>query len=165
MNRWLQRLRGALGIGALWGAAGSIVGAVGAVAANLTIGLPLLGPMIDWSLGAGFAGFLLGSGFAGLLTLSEGRRTLEELTPARAAGWGALAGAPAPTAVIVLGSAMGWNPALSAQQLIPVVLGAAGSYAALTAALAAGTVSLAKRTPDEVTSGVSSDRPRLTDAP
>jgi len=164
MNRWVQRLRGALGIGALWGAAGSVVGAVGAVAANVMVGSPLLGPIIDWSLGAGFAGFLLGTGFAGLLTLLEGRRTLDELSAARAAAWGAVAGALAPTAVIILGSAMGWNPALSVQQIIPVVLGAAGSYAALTAALAAGTVSLAKRTPDELTSGVSPDRPRLTGA-
>lgn len=161
MGDWLRRLRGALGIGAVWGAAGSIVGALGAVAGNLFVGTPLLASMIDFGLGAGFAGFLLGTGFAGILTLVERRRTLEELSATRAGLWGAVAGAVVPAGVLILNSAMGWNPAIPLQQLFPVVLGASTAYALLTGVLAAGTVSIAKRTPEGLPPGVEPNSPNL----
>ena len=156
----VRRLKGALSIGALWGTAGSIVGALGGLVANLLVGAPILAAVLDWGLGAGAAAFLLGTGFAGLLTLLERRRTLDELTTARAAALGALVGAVIPPAGIVLSALVGFDATLPLQQLIPVLMGASASYATLTAALAAGTISLAKHGPDAL-SGVAPEQPSL----
>ena len=161
VNRWLRKLRGALGIGSIWGAVGSVVGGLAGVLASVVVGAPLVTGVVAFGLGAGVVGFALGTGFAALLGMGEGRTTLEDLTSRRAAAWGAVAGALGPAAVLALHSALGWGGDLSAGQWLPVVLGATGSYAALTAALAAGTVALAKRSPGALTAGGNAGHPQL----
>ena len=92
MRRWLRKLRGIVGIGAIWGVPAAAVGAIGGIVASVFGGGPLLGSVAAGSLTVGGLFLLLGSGFATVLTLIEGNRTLEELSPRRAALWGALAG-------------------------------------------------------------------------
>jgi hypothetical protein len=153
VNILLKRLKAALGIGSIWGAA--FVG-VGAALGALIPTTSFLSTAVGLGVVAGLGGFLLGIGFAGLLSAMEGRRTLGELTSRRAALWGFLAGsALALGGSIVLGSAMGVVGAAEsvlglgipvALQLTAVLTGAV-SYGAIAAGLASATVSLAQRTP------------------
>lgn len=121
MKRWLQRVRGILGLGTLWGLAGSVVGAIAGLVFRISGGLPPGDFLIDWILGAGSLGFLLFSG------------------PLRS--------------VISIG------------EMIPVFLGAAGAYGALTAGLASATVWAARRAPSQLHPGAVSDEPELLGEP
>ena len=87
MKPWLRRLRGVFGIGVLWGFVGTVVGTVVGAFVSVAGGQPLFTVLAEFGLGVGGLGFVLGSTFAGVLTILERRRTLEELTPGRAARW------------------------------------------------------------------------------
>ena len=156
MKRWLQRVRGIVGLGTLWGVAGSVVGAIAGIVVRLSGGLPAGDHLVDWILGGGSLGFILGAGFAGVLTMLEGRRTLDELTPGRAALWGALAGACLPAIWFLLFSGT-LRSVLSISELIPLLLGAGGAYGALSAGLASATVWIARRAPSQFPSGIAPD--------
>ncbi len=153
MGNLLRRLKGALGIGSIWGIA---AGALGTTLGGLNPS-SFLSSALFFGAATGVTGFVLGVGFGGLLSAMEGRRTFDELTPRRAALWGFVAGA----AVALVGtialadvfwvgvSGMGLPIGV---QLTAIAAGAA-SYGAVTAGLAAATVSLAKRSPSELESG------------
>ena len=164
MKQWLRRLRGVLGIGTLWGVAGTALGTVAGLIVSVSGGLPLLDTLVEFGLGAGGLGFVLGSGFAGVLTMLERRRTLDELSPGRAALWGGMAGA---AAALVVGISLlpELGAILSVRQLVLLFVAAPGSYGALSAALAAGTVALARRAPAELDSGPTCDEEGLLGAP
>jgi len=87
------------------------------------------------------------------LTMLEGRRTLDELTPGRAALWGALAGASLPAMWFLFFSGP-LRSVLSTSELIPLLLGAGGAYGALSACLASATVWIARRAPSQISSGI-----------
>lgn len=160
MRTWLQRLRGVLGIGAIWGLAGTALGALEGIIGSLVAGGPLLGSVLRFGLVAGSMGFVLGSSFAALLTLMDRRRTFDELTPGRAAVWGALTGVGMPLLwLLVL-----FGPVVVSRSL-PAALAICGSFGALSAALAGGTVSLARRAPVELASGPVPDDRELLGAP
>ena len=170
MKRWLRRLRGALGIGAIWGLVGTALGTIGGLVGSVLFGVPFLGAFVAFGLSSGLVGFLVGSGFAGLLTMIEGRRTLDALSARRVAGWGAIAGgAMAMTwAVISLGPLVG----TAAQPLSRFILNVVGTgvlYGGVSAGLAAGTLALARPTPAELTRGPLLDHKELvgkrTDGP
>ncbi len=157
MGSLIRKLKAALRIGAIWGIA---TGAVGTT-------LGVLSPGSFWSsalffgVAMGVTGLVLGVGFGGLLSVMEGRRTLDELTPNRAALWGLVAGAAvALVGAIVVASLKGVGVVAGglgipiAVQLIAIGAGAV-SYGAVTAGLAAATVSLAKRSPSELPAGSS----------
>lgn len=87
MTGFLQRLRGALGIGVTWGVLWAGIG----FALVLTIGLfdpedigPGEGPGRAAAI-MGALGFLSGLAFAGLFSLAERRRTIRELSLGRVA--------------------------------------------------------------------------------
>jgi len=164
MKRWLQKVRGILGLGTVWGLAGSAVGAVVGIAVRFFGGLPPGDYLIDWILGAGSLGFILGVGFAGVFTMMEGRRTLEELSPGRAALWGALAGASLPVLWLLLFSGP-LRSVLTVGEMIPVLIGAAGAYGVLSAGLASATVWLARRAPSQPLLGPNPDEPELLGEP
>jgi hypothetical protein len=90
MNRWLRRIRGAIGMGLTWGAAWLGAGLV------MMLGLLLLtgstGADVPYPLGFGALGFLAGTTFSGVLGLVEGRRRFEDMSLPRFAGWGAAGG-------------------------------------------------------------------------
>ena len=109
MTGFLQRLRGALGIGVIWGVLWAGIG----FALVLTIGLfdpedigPGEGPGRAAAI-MGALGFLSGLAFAGLFSLAERRRTIRELSLGRVAVWGVLGGVAIPLLLGTDGS-MGW---------------------------------------------------------
>lgn len=154
IERWLRRLRGIFGIGTLWGAAGVVVGSVTSVLMNVVNGLPAFGTLLELGLGAGGLGFVLGSTFASYLALLERRRTVDDLTPLRAAGWGLLAGG---TVSLLVGlfflSGLPLGIQFSVAYRLLVLASGVGAYSALTACLAAGTVALARSAPPEIAPG------------
>ena len=153
MKGWLRRLRGVLGIGMIWGLPATVVGAIGGIVASVFGGASLLGSLVTGSVAVGGLFFLLGSGFAAALTMTEGRRTLNELSPRRAALWGALAGGALPIVMLLISFGPEIATLLSDPQLLLGLLAGIGSYGALSAALAGGTVALARRAPAELASG------------
>ena len=159
MGSLIRKLKAALGIGAIWGIA---FGAVGTALGGLISTSSFLSSALGLGVVAGVAGLILGAGFGGLLSVMEGRRTLEELTAHRAALWGFVVGAAGALvgtiAVVSLTNVVGTAESILGLvipiglQLTALAAGAA-SYGAVTAGLAAATVSLAKRTPSELQSG------------
>jgi hypothetical protein len=109
MKRLVRWLRGALGIGVTWSVLWILIGIVLATALRvvrpqdfdpgegMTTVLPLLGVV----------GLLSGLAFAGLLSVTERRRSLRELSLPRVALWGALGSAAIPWLMGADGS-MGW---------------------------------------------------------
>ncbi len=159
MGILLRKLKAALGIGSIWGIA---FGAVGTALGGLISTTFFLSSALGLGVVAGVAGLILGAGFGGLLSVMEGRRTLDELTAHRAALWGFVVGAAVAlvgtiavaslTGVVGIAGSLLGLPIPIALQLTALAAGAA-SYGAVTAGLAAATVSLAKRSPSELQSG------------
>ncbi|MEZ4456517.1 MAG: hypothetical protein R2882_08210 [Gemmatimonadales bacterium] len=89
MGKWLRRLRGALGMGPVWGAAWSGAGVLVALGFLLTTGARADAP---FPLLFGFFGFVAGVLFSGLLGMVEGRRRFEQMSLRRFAVWGGIGG-------------------------------------------------------------------------
>src|SRR3954462_15004314 len=85
MQNWLRRIRGALGIGLTWAVAWGAVGGVPRWVFGFNTDAPL--PLIFAVLG-----FVGGLTFSALLVLSQRRRTFDQMSVARFAGWGAVGG-------------------------------------------------------------------------
>ena len=159
MKTWLRKLRGILGIGAIWGLAGSVLGfALGAIVSLFwhdMLPITVVKYVGFMTLQHAVWGFVSGSGFAGVLTIMEGRKTLEELTPVRAALWGALTGVGFATVLGLVFIGLG-NPSPLAPILATICM-----YGAMTAGIVAGTVSLAKRDPAMLGAGAVLDERKL----
>ena len=85
MKQWARRIRAAIGMGLIWGAAWSVAGALLARVPGLYSDLPfalLFAPL----------GFVTGIIFSGILVALEGRGWFARLSLARFAGWGAVSG-------------------------------------------------------------------------
>ncbi len=128
MQKWLRRLRGAIGMGVTWGVAWSGAGFALAVITRFRADAPF--PIIFGALG-----FLSGVIFSIVLTLSEGRRRFEQMSLPRFAVGGA-AGGFLLSAWFVKAASLGAGDALI---VVP-------SFALASAACAAGTLALARRT-------------------
>lgn len=98
MNALLRKLRGVMGIGLIWGTLWAVIGT--------TIGL-VIGATVPGSIdpgehpiliGAiiGVVGFICGASFGIVLSFAESRKTILDLSPTRAALWGALGSAALP---------------------------------------------------------------------
>lgn len=86
---WVRRLRGAVGMGLLWGAAWAIIG--GGIIEGI---IDAQGRVVDmWPQLLGVVGFLGGIVFAAMLWIAGGRRSFSEFSFREFAGLGALAGA------------------------------------------------------------------------
>src|SRR3954470_22200587 len=85
MQKWLRRIRGAIGMGLLWGAAWGVAGMVPRWLFGFNTDVPF--PIVFGALG-----FLAGVTFFGILVLTEGRRTFDQMSLPRFAGWGAVGG-------------------------------------------------------------------------
>ncbi len=137
MREFRRRLRGVFATGLLWGALGGVIGVIWGVIGSMTDPATLG----EWvlSIGVGLAGFgfLAGSGFAGMLALADGKKSLLQLSPGRAAMWGGLAGFTLPLALVASLSG-------GALPLLPAIASAA-AFGGVTALLGAGTVYVAKR--------------------
>lgn len=85
MSKWLRRIRGAIGMGLIWGVAWSAAGIVVAAAFRFNADAPF--PIVF-----GVLGFAAGVVFSAVLALTEGRRRFDQFSVRRFAGWGAVGG-------------------------------------------------------------------------
>ena len=143
MRNWLQRIRGAVGMGLTWAAGWAPIGGVlGAVLHVVLPGTPIgLGSVIALN-ATTFAvlGFVGGTIFATVLRLTEGHHRFDELSLPRFAGWGGIGGVLLGGVAVTAGL---WGAGVG-------VLGASivGAAALLGAGSAAGSLALARRGDD-----------------
>ena len=83
MKKWLQRIRGAIGMGLTWAAAWSGVGAI----LGLVQGVGSLGVGV---VVYGIMGLVSGAAFSVVLGITEGRRRFDQMSLPRFAAWGAI---------------------------------------------------------------------------
>ena len=137
MEKWLRRIRGAVGLGLTWAAAWSGVGAI--------LGLVVGGGAASLVATAGalaVIGFISGAAFSVVLGVAEGRRTFDEMSLPRFAVWGAVSGLLVSLALSLLMASPGGSVVVArviVMLTVPVLLGA-GS--------AAGTLALARSADD-----------------
>ena len=127
MRKWLRRIRGAIGMGVTWGAAWSGAGIVLAVVTRFRADAPF--PLVF-----GVLGFIAGVIFSALLTLTEGGRTLDQMSLPRFAGWGAMGGLLL-SALFARAASLGWGD----------VLAVAPTFALACAVCASGSLAMARR--------------------
>ena len=127
MQRWLRRIRAAIGVGLTWAAAWFGAGMI----LLLIVGVGAAD--VPFPLFFGLLGFLAGAAFSGILSLLAGRRTFDQMSLPRFALGGALGGIAIAGIVNV---AAGPGPDL---MMIGPVFAAAGAVSA------AGTLAIARR--------------------
>ena len=130
MNKWLRRIRGAIGIGLTWAAAWFAAG----IALLLVVGVGAAD--VPFPLLFGALGFLAGTIFAGVLGTFEGHRRLDQMSLPRFATWGGVA-------AFLLSGVFCLSTGLRGEFLLlgPV-------FALSGASCAAGTLALARRATD-----------------
>ena len=132
MSKWLRRIRGALGMGLAWAMAWFTAGMVL---------LLIVGPDaadVPFPLGFGLLGFLAGATFSGVLGIVGGRRTFDQMSIPRFAGWGA-GGGLLFAVIFVLAAGLAGS--------VLLVLGPV--FALSSAASAAGSLALARKAEDQ----------------
>jgi len=133
--KWLRRIRGAVLMGLTW------------AVVWLPVGL-LIGMILDpdgsmdepWILVGTLPGFLAGVMFSVVLGIAAARRKREDLSVAKFAGWGAVAGLVIGSLPFVLGDQ---GPNAERLWLLPVVV--ISSITLLSAVSAAGSLVLARK--------------------
>ncbi|MHC4235282.1 MAG: hypothetical protein ACYSUQ_09225 [Planctomycetota bacterium] len=145
MNKWLRKLRGIVGTGAVWGTAGLSVGAfLGAISSIIFDGGFSLTWMLSSGAGLGLFGFLSGVSFAGTLATLDGRRSLEDLSVARSALWGLIAGAASAFLFVLIRD--GTLFLFFWERMLPPI----AALGTLGACLGAGTILIARKATDEL---------------
>ncbi|MFL5562675.1 MAG: hypothetical protein ACJ79K_14480 [Gemmatimonadaceae bacterium] len=127
MRTWLRRIRGAVGMGVTWAAAWFAAGTVPRWVFGVNTDAPL--PLVF-----GVFGFIAGVIFSVVLTMAEGRRSFDQMSLPRFAGWGALGG-------LLLSVVMARAGSLG----LGDVLALAPTLAIASAVCAAGSLAVAKR--------------------
>ena len=127
MRKWLRRIRGAIGMGAIWAAAWSAAGLVPRWVFGFNADVPF--PLVF-----GVLGFIAGVMFSGLVVLTEGRRTLGQISLPRFAGWGAVGG-------FLLSALFARAASLGSGDVLAI----APTFALAGAICAAGSLALARR--------------------
>ncbi len=93
MKKWMQRIRGAIGIGLTWAVGWAPVGALtGLITGVLLGGVPLGVIATNYAVMFGVLGLVGGTIFSTVLALAEGRRRFDQLSLRRFVGLGALGG-------------------------------------------------------------------------
>lgn len=131
MNKFLRRVRGAVGMGLTWALAWFVAG----VALFLVVGPDAAD--VPFPIGFGMFGFLAGATFSAVLGLVEGRRRFDQMSLPRFALWGGVGG-------LLLSGAFILAAGLSGD----LILVLAPVFALSSAASAAGSLALARRADD-----------------
>lgn len=139
MQKWLRRIRGAVGLGISWGLLWGAAGLLVAVATGFDADAPF--PILFTMLG-----FMAGMMFSGVLALTGGRRTFDQLSAPRFAGWGATGGLLL-AAIFSRIASLGWGD----------VLVIAPTFALSSAACAAASLALARRAARDALPGAGTD--------
>ena len=127
MRKSLRRIRGAIGMGLTWGAAWFVAGSVPRWVFGVNTDAPL--PLVF-----GLFGLLAGVVFSAVLALTEGRRTFDQMSLPRFAGWGAMGGLLLSAVFAKVGS-LGWGD----------LLALAPTLAVASAVSASGSLAIARR--------------------
>ena len=135
MKKWLRRIRAAVTMGLLWAVPWAVVAV-------------LIGFIVDpddsmdemWFLVGAYPGFLGGVLFSIVLAIAERHRRLDELSVRRFGAWGAAAGLVVGVLPFMLGTP---SPNIDVARLATVVI---GSFTLMSAASAAGSLALARKT-------------------
>ena len=127
MRKWLRRIRGAMGMGFVWGAAWSAAGLVPRWVFGFNADVPF--PLVF-----GVLGFIAGVTFSGLLVLTEGRRSFDQMSLPRFAAWGTVGGLLL-SALFAKAASLGWGD----------VVALAPTLAIACAVCASGSLALARR--------------------
>jgi hypothetical protein len=127
MGTWLRRIRGAIGMGFMWAAAWFVAGSVPRWVFGVNTDAPL--PLVF-----GLFGFIAGVVFSAVLALTEGSRSLDEMSLPRFAGWGAISGLLL-SAIFAKAGSLGWGD----------VLALAPTLAVASAVSASGSLAMARR--------------------
>ncbi|HUQ48725.1 MAG TPA: hypothetical protein VM053_10875 [Gemmatimonadaceae bacterium] len=140
MNKWLRRIRGAIGMGLTWAVAWTGAGMIVTLGFLLRTGSR---PDAPFPIMFAAAGFVAGLIFSGMLGLVDGRRRFEQMSLRRFAGWGAAGG-------FLLASTFVGAVSLSGDPGFIWNLVAVGPlFAAAAAGSAAGSLALARRAHDK----------------
>ena len=127
MEKWLRRIRGAIGMGFTWAAAWFVAGLV----PRWLFGF---NPDVPFPIVFGILGFIAGVTFFGVLVLTESRRTFDQLSLPRFAAWGAVGG-------LLVSALFTRMASLGAGDVLAV----APTFAVACAACASGSLALARR--------------------
>lgn len=127
MQKWLRRIRGAIGMGVTWGAAWAVAGVALAVVTRFAADAPF--PLVFGALG-----FIAGVIFSAFLALTEGRRRFDQMSLPRFAAWGATGGVVL-SALFARAASLAWGD----------VLVIAPTFALASAVCASGSLALARR--------------------
>lgn len=92
MKSWMQRVRGAIGIGLTWAAGWAPLGALTGWVTAAAFGFPPAVVATNYAVTFAVLGFVGGTIFSTVLRLTEGRRSFEQLSLPRFVAWGALGG-------------------------------------------------------------------------
>lgn len=134
MNSWWRRVRGAVGTGLTWAVVWAPVAVV--------VGTQVIDPTdkMDemWFMVGALPGFISGVLFSMVLTTVARRRHLNELSIARTAGWGALAGLMTGVLPFLLGDRGG-------APVLPLAMVVVPTLTLLSALSAAGSLTMAQR--------------------
>jgi hypothetical protein len=149
VNKWLRRIRGAVGTGLTWAVAWFGAGMIMLLGLLITTGST--GADVPYPVGFGAFGFVAGVSFSGVLGLVEGRRRFDEMSLPRFAGWGA-AGSFLLSVTFVLAVALVEDPSFLGNL---VVLGPV--FAVAGAGSAAGSLALARSVEDRELLATSED--------
>jgi hypothetical protein len=139
---WVQRLRGAIGIGLTWAAGWAPIGAITGLLASGVLGFPMGVVVANYAVTFGVLGFLGGAIFSSVLRLAEGRRSFDQLSLPRFVAWGGLGG-------LLLGAlAVGVSLLGSGVSMLGAAIAVASTL--LGAGSAAGTLVVARAAEDRV---------------
>jgi len=127
MRTRLRHIRGAIGMGLVWGAAWAVVGSLPRWVFGFNTDAPF--PIIF-----GVLGFVAGFIFSGLVVLAERRRSFDQISLPRFAGWGAIGGLVL-SGVFAKAASLGWGDVLA---IVP-------TFALASAICASGSLALARR--------------------
>jgi hypothetical protein len=144
MNKWGRRIRGAIGMGLTWAAAGFVAGILLARVTTFNPDLPfalLYAPL----------GFMVGILFSAILVVIESRRGIDRMSVPRFAGWGALSG-------LLLSATFGVAAALRGDSLWGEVVFWGSALPIAGAVCAAGSLALARRAERRQLAGPSGNR-------
>ena len=143
MKKWGRRIRGAIGMGLAWGAAGFGAGILLARVSSFDVDLP-------FALLFAALGFFAGIIFSGILVVIEAGRGFDRMSISRFAGWGAVSGLLL-SGIFVVGAALR-GEALWGEFLVfgPVL-------ATASAVCAAGSLAVARRAERRELPGPSGD--------
>jgi len=151
MQKWLRRIRGAVGMGLTWAAVWALAGVLIGVASILLPGLPWdsFFEVFDAPLPAlAIPGFFGGALFSTVLGIAGHRRRFDELSLPRFTAWGAVGGlmlSLVPAALVAVGLASVEAGALGLWRLTAVI---SAPLTLLSAVSASGSLMLARMAED-----------------